>query len=215
MLIDHIFIFSNSKGEEANELKDFGLTESPGRRHPGQGTQNRKFHFQDFFLEILWVADQNELLSGSTFHSKLWQRAQHQQTGFSPFGLCLRTAPPIKPLFSNAMAYQPAYFPEGKTITVLPNEDDHSLPWTFQLPAFAKDSKQTVPPTHSASLQRLTKTTFEITAEAMNSAFAKFFAGHQELQFISSPSLLLRLQFDQGVQNKQHRFNSLPLVLEY
>lgn len=215
MLIDHIFIFSKSKGKEADELRDFGLTESPGRRHPGQGTQNRKFHFQDFFLEILWVVDQHELLSGSTFQSKLWQRAQYQQNGFSPFGLCFRAAPPINLLFKTAIAYQPAYFPEGKTIAVLPNEEHPSLPWTFQLPAFAKDSKQTLPPTHSAGLHRLTKTTFEVTAKAINSAFAKSFAAHQELQFISGHSPLLRLQFDHGVQNKQHRFNSLPLVLEY
>ena len=39
--IDHIFIFSNKGGKEADELVEFGLTEGSSRLHPGQGTTNR------------------------------------------------------------------------------------------------------------------------------------------------------------------------------
>lgn len=43
--VDHIFICSDNKGSEADELLAFGLKESEGRYHKGQGTTNRKFLF--------------------------------------------------------------------------------------------------------------------------------------------------------------------------
>ncbi len=53
MKIDHIFIFSNEHGKEANELVELGFTEGSNRVHKGQGTTNRKFYFENFYLEIL------------------------------------------------------------------------------------------------------------------------------------------------------------------
>ena len=63
MEVDHIFIFSNNQGNEADELVDFGLTEGGNRVHPGQGTRNRKFYFENFFLKILWVNNESEITS--------------------------------------------------------------------------------------------------------------------------------------------------------
>src|SRR4051794_34154336 len=55
MDIDHIFIFTDNKGRIADELVSFGLTEGSSRVHQGQGTTNRTFSFENFFLEIVWV----------------------------------------------------------------------------------------------------------------------------------------------------------------
>ncbi|MFK7787387.1 MAG: hypothetical protein AB8B56_19845 [Crocinitomicaceae bacterium] len=38
MEVDHIFIFLDNQGKEADELLEFGFTEGSSRRHPGQGT---------------------------------------------------------------------------------------------------------------------------------------------------------------------------------
>lgn len=53
--IDHIFIFSNTNGREADDLVSSGLAEGSNRIHKRQGTMNRKFYFENFFLQILWV----------------------------------------------------------------------------------------------------------------------------------------------------------------
>ena len=87
--IDHIFIFSSCEGKEADELVQFGLTEGSSRIHPGQGTMNRKFYFENFFLEILWVYNQAETQSEQTIATKLWERSNFQTNNYSPFGLCL------------------------------------------------------------------------------------------------------------------------------
>ena len=71
MGIDHIFIFSNNNGKEADKLVEFGLTEGSSRIHPGQGTTNRKFYFENFFLEVLWVIDETEIRSELTSKTKL------------------------------------------------------------------------------------------------------------------------------------------------
>lgn len=62
MTIDHIFIFVNSE-DEANELVNFGLTEGIGNVHKGIGTANRRFFFENFYLEILWVENENKAKS--------------------------------------------------------------------------------------------------------------------------------------------------------
>lgn len=89
MKIDHIFIFSDKRGKEADDLVNFGLTEGGSRLHPGQGTTNRKFHFENFFLEILWVVNEEDINNETTAKTKLSERSKFNENGQSPFGLCL------------------------------------------------------------------------------------------------------------------------------
>lgn len=50
MEVDHLFVFSNRQGREADELVAFGLAEGSNRIHLGQGTCNRKLYFENRFL---------------------------------------------------------------------------------------------------------------------------------------------------------------------
>ena len=61
--IDHLFICSKNDGDEANLIAESGFTEGEGRDHSGQGTTNRRFVFSNFFLEILWIKNQDEIQS--------------------------------------------------------------------------------------------------------------------------------------------------------
>ena len=49
MEVDHIFICVQSGAPEAETLKKFGLTEGSSNKHPGQGTENRRFFFKNSF----------------------------------------------------------------------------------------------------------------------------------------------------------------------
>ncbi|TAE49222.1 MAG: hypothetical protein EAZ89_14430, partial [Bacteroidetes bacterium] len=102
MHIDHIFICTGDNGEVADELVDFGLTEGSSRVHLGQGTTNRKFYFDNFFLEILWVHNEAEITSDQIKPTGLWQRADVTSSAFSPFGLCLVNSDDTEGLFKNA-----------------------------------------------------------------------------------------------------------------
>jgi len=155
MDIDHIFIFTDDNGKIADDLVQFGLTEGSSRIHVGQGTTNRKFYFDNFFLEVLWVHNEKELKSDITKQTGLWQRADLNSTN-SPFGLCVVNTAETINLFENAFKYQPAYFPVGLNIDILKNEQNLNLPWTFRLPFKGQKKNKTEPTEHKCRLKKLT-----------------------------------------------------------
>jgi hypothetical protein len=61
--IDHVLIFASIGAPEAERLIAFGLTEGSPNRHPGQGTANRRFFFDNATLELLWVENPEEAQS--------------------------------------------------------------------------------------------------------------------------------------------------------
>ncbi|NND06772.1 MAG: hypothetical protein HKN87_10375 [Saprospiraceae bacterium] len=142
MKVDHIFIFSNNQGVEADELVDFGLSEGSNRIHSGQRTRNRKFYFENFFLEIVWVINGSELTNESTGTTRLWARANYKATGSSPFGLCLANSTNTATLFEGCLKYKPSYLPEGLSFDIITNKEHPYLPWTCRLPSTAKNIEQ-------------------------------------------------------------------------
>lgn len=215
MEIDHIFIFSDQQGHEANELVDFGFVEGSSRVHPGQGTVNRKFYFENFFLEILWVEQEDEIKSTLTAPTQLWERSQFKHNSYAPFGLCLVNTEDTDALFQQAQIYQPDYFPEGMSIDMLTNHDLPYLPWTFRLP-FKDPKKKTDEPTqHQNGLKKLTKATFGINQEAFEGSFTNFFQNIDHISFEYQSTHHLTLQFDQGEKNQKWECKALNLSIEY
>ena len=217
MNIHHIFIFTNPKGKIADELVEFGLTEGSRRVHPGQGTANRKFYFDNFFLEILWVEDQQEFNRELIVSTGLGQRAEYQLNSSSPFGLCLANEPATDSLFAAAYRYQPDYFPTGMTIDVLANNLCPQLPWTFRLPFKTQQKQDAEPRNHVNGVSVLTKAIFEyqtINSES-EKTYLDCFAGESVIQFIESDRFWLSLEFDNHRQNLQRNFDGLFLTVNY
>ncbi len=214
MNIDHIFIFTEDKGQVADQLVDFGLTEGSSRTHVGQGTTNRKFYFANFFLEILWVYNEAEINSDLIVESGLWHRANFRDTHSSRFGLCFVNDDTTKQLFDRAVKYQPVYFPEGLTIDILQNRNNPKLPWTFRLPFKEKKKNETEPTKHRNSIHSLTKSIFEYEGVASED-FVKYFKNENGLEFINSSRNWLTLIFDEEVRGLSFDFHSLSLTIRY
>ncbi len=211
MPLDHLFIFSSHQGVEADELVQFGLKEGSSRIHTGQGTTNRKFYFENFFLEILWVHDEAEIQSEHTSVTNLWRRANFESNGCSPFGLCLLNTDETDSIFANAKHYQPAYFQEGMTVEFV---DYPQLPWLFRLPFKGVKKPTNEPLDHTRQLKKLTKTIFQISNEKEIPAFVpKSF--HNHIQFMPGEEHLVILEFDDFIQRQEHRFERLPIVVRY
>ncbi len=90
--LDHLFICTSVGAPEADRLIEFGLTEGSPNVHPGQGTANRRFFFQNAMLELLWVRDSAEAESETTRPTRLWERWTGRNNGACPFGFCFRPA---------------------------------------------------------------------------------------------------------------------------
>jgi hypothetical protein len=214
MDIDHIFIFTENKGKVADQLVSFGLTEGSSRIHKGQGTTNRKFYFENFFLEILWVHDENEIKSDLVKPTGLWQRANYKTNNSSPFGLCIVNADETDSLFEKSLKYQPDYFPSGLSIDTLTNENQPELPWTFRLPFKGHKKNEVEPTAHANGIKRLTKAQF--TYKKLNSNnFVEKFKNESKIKFVAGCDLKLVLTFDDNSQRRQLQIEELNLIIEY
>ena len=214
MRVDHIFIFSGDEGVVANLLVEFGLSEGSNRIHKGQGTTNRKFYFHNFFLEILWVHNVQEIKSELTGPSGLWERSEFSDNGFSRFGLCLVNAEETDLLFRNAFAYRPKFLPDPLQIDVLNNDHQSTLPWTFRLPFKGNSDFTSEPLIHKQNVKKLTRACFEYSG-VVKDGFLKYFKEPGQAQFKKTHRNWLTLTFDEERQGKNVDFDSLNLTIKY
>lgn len=215
MEVDHIFIFSDNQGKEAQELIDFGFTEGSSRIHLGQGTNNRKFHFENFFLEILWVINETEIKSDLVYPTQLWERSNFSKNNVSPFGLCLVNTEDSDVIFENSLKYQPDYFPKGLEIEVLTNEKANYLPWIFRLPFKGEKKRTTEPIIHANGISELTKVEFGIPFFDINNEYILNFEGKDSINFNQNSVYNLTLIFDNHKRNKINFFDTIPLTIKY
>lgn len=214
MDIDHIFIFTDDEGKVADKLVEFGLVEGSSRVHVGQGTTNRKFYFDNFFLEILWVHNENEIKSDLIKPTGLWQRADYKRNEFSPYGLCIVNSDENNRLFENSFKYQPDYFPNGMTIEILKNENQPQLPWTFRLPFKGQKKNETEPKNHKNEIKRLTKVNFNYKSSQIDK-YLDFFSRESNIDFTISQDYGMTLTFDNNKQGRREYFADLKLTIEY
>jgi hypothetical protein len=130
MELDHLFLFVSPEGPEAEALIALGLRESFRRAHPGQGTANLCYCFDNAYLELLWLSDEAAARSPGVARTGLAERSGWRENGANPFGLALRG----EALPFPAWDYRPAYFPEGLSIPVAAFSDDPAQPFVFLSP---------------------------------------------------------------------------------
>lgn len=133
--LDHLFLFIEPDGPEIDALKALGFVETYRRAHPGQGTANACFAFDNLFLELIWLTDEAEARSPAIARTRLWERSQWRRLGNCPFGLAVRGD--LAGAGLSTWAYQPPYLPEGLGIPVAAASDDPALPMVFVSPGSA------------------------------------------------------------------------------
>ncbi|MGY3795401.1 VOC family protein [uncultured Aquimarina sp.] len=215
MEVDHIFIFSDNNGKEADDLLNFGFIEGSSRVHPGQGTTNRKFYFENFFLEVLWVINEKEIQNDITSPTTLWERSQFTKNGYSRYGLCLVNSEATDQLFENSEVYQPDYFPKGMSIDIISNNENPVLPWTFRLPYRNEKKANNEPKIHLNRIKSLTQVEFEVNTIEKYKEFTNYFSELSNISFIKSNRSHLTLEFDNQKQGNNKVFSELGLTIKY
>lgn len=210
MSINHIFIFTDTPEKSTKELLSFGFKEGSNRTHLGQGTKNRKFYFKNFYLELLYVHNEDEIKSDLTSPTKLFERSQYKTINSSPFGLCLDYDKKDTLLFEECLKYKPTYLPKDMEIEVITNEDKPTLPWVFRWQADIKSDYEDEP----VNQHQLTKAIFQ-THEDKEIPFIKNISHYKEIEFDKKQKVHLILEFDNNIQNKIKTFKTLPLDIKY
>lgn len=213
--LDHVFVFAAPAAADAAaaELAAWGLVEGTPNVHPGQGTANRRFFFANAFLELLFVRDAAEVQSPPIAATHLGDRARWRETGYSPYGVCVRTAG--APLPFPTWPYRPPYLPAGMHIDVAADTAPHE-PFVFAIPfggrpdAAPPDRRQ--PLAHPSGATMITALRMTLPGAASPALLALQHAGVVMLAHGDAPALALELDHARaGRMLDLHP--GLPLVL--
>lgn len=120
LALDHAFIMCSIGAPEGDALIQRGLVEGSRNVHPGQGTANRRFFFENFMLELVWVDKPDEAQSVQTRRTRLWERwVGREDRTTSPFGVlfCAEGEPAESAPF-RTWSYHPTYLPPGDAIEI-------------------------------------------------------------------------------------------------
>jgi hypothetical protein len=130
--LHHVFIFTDPGAPEADRLASTGLVEGLPNTHPGQGTANRRFFFEDAGLELLFLCNEAEARSGAG--RELRSADRWLTPDASPFGLILGVDDDADLAGFPGWQYQPDYFDKGMYFLVGENSRLLSEPFCAVMP---------------------------------------------------------------------------------
>jgi len=210
-VIDHLFICTAVGAPAAHALQDFGLVEGPPNRHPGQGTANRRFFFQNAMLELLWVEDAAEAQSEQTRATRLWERWSAAGRDASPFGIILRPesgSPNACPF--PAWEYRPKTMPDLVLEIASGTGLDEPM-WCYM--EGGREMRQ--PTEHPAGLREITRVRL-VCPPLSETSVTRAMASKKAIALETGPEHLLELEFDGERQGLRRDFHpDLPLVFRW
>lgn len=211
--MDHAFIGCRAGAAEGDALLRLGFVEGSSNTHPGQGTANRRFYFDNFMLELVWVADPNEARNESTRRTRLWERCEGQDSQVSPFGIIFRStgAPPAPPPFAT-WPYTPIYLPPGLAMQVAEGTTLYE-PELFYLPFLRGPTAQRNEPVlHAQPIRRICGLSVAVRARSALSAASRCAERHGLVSYFEGPQPLLEILFEGPDGMRVDLRPELPLV---
>jgi hypothetical protein len=133
-LIDHVFMLVEADGPEMDSMGSLGLVETYRRTHPGQGTQNVCYCFDNLYLELIWVNDKDAVRSNGIQRTGLYERSLWRTKGTCPFGIAWRKCEGQPASALPTWEFTPPYLPKGMSIKVATDSDDPRQPMMFESP---------------------------------------------------------------------------------
>ncbi len=139
--------------------------------HAGQGSANRRFFFENAYLELLWIDDPAAAKREPARRTRLWERWRRRDASACPFGIAFRpldpaaeTLPPF-PTWAYHAPYLPAQVSIGIALaTPLSEPEFLYLPF-----ATRPDAKGREPIAHPAGLRQLTGVRIGLPPSTMRS----------------------------------------------
>lgn len=141
LAIDHValIVAADRFDQTAASLDAAGLAESCRGAHPGQGTKNIFYCFDNAFIELLTVIDPAEAASPAVQRLGLGGRSMSVTNGATPIGLALRVTDPATVLPFATWDYLPPGSTNLRPTVVSSDSDDLRQPLVFR-------AQRTAPP---------------------------------------------------------------------
>ena len=139
--IDHVFVLSRDRAGLEARLGRAGLVPSFRRAHPGQGTSNLCYCFDDGYLELLSIDDPGAERDPQVARTGLIARGSGAP-GVCPYGIAWRDGPE-PPLAVETWDYAAPFLPPGVAIPVALESLDPAAPFLFRSPDTAPPAEWT------------------------------------------------------------------------
>jgi hypothetical protein len=216
-VLDHLILLCSQGAPEADELVRLGLTEGSRNTHPGQGTANRRFFFENAYLELVWLSNPAELESEPACRLGLLERWLGGRPDACPFGLVLRpaTTEDIEPPF-RSWAYLPTYLPRGRVINIAESVPI-SEPLVFHFGFFSTSRPQAAEPTdHRLGIKRITGVSIDAPMSAPRSQVARTIESLGILSLQPAEGSLMTITFDNAARGAFADLRpAMPLALSW
>ncbi|WP_420064965.1 hypothetical protein [Pectobacterium colocasium] len=220
MEIDHIFICSDHNAPIADFLVENGILEGSCNRHLGQETANRRFFFNNIFLEFIYL-DLDEYTHKNKIASPkldIVKRLADKNELYSPFGIGCRPTRQGESIPFPHWQYQPSYLPDGYSIQVgiaTPNE-----PLWFFLDFSGRpdqvEEEKRQPLNHPCGIRELTGIQLSIPTVNPLSLSADAMKKIEGVEINQGEVHNIILTFDYGKQNKKIIcYPETPLTIIY
>jgi len=211
LTLDHIFILVDAGASEAQLLTEIGLMEGARSDHPGQGTANRRFFFENFFLEFIYLRDAAEARNGPGAGLRFCERQANAD--LSPFGLVFRTTHASHDEPFSYWKYYPDYFKGQHYFLVGNNSDELLEPLVICMPTTLPEISSSLVPENPEL--RLTSATISVPVqqptETLNTT-----TGCQPLDFRFDQPHHIALAFNEGRGGRSVDFaDKLPLSIKW
>jgi hypothetical protein len=190
-----------------------GFVEGSSNTHPGQGTANRRFYFDNFMLELVWVADPGEARGERTRRTRLWERCERQDRQVSPFGIIFRSTgtPPAPPPFAT-WSYTPMYLPPGLAMQVAEGTTLYE-PELFYLPFLRRPSaRHPEPVEHAPLIRRICGLSVGLRGRDVLSTASRCVERDHLVSYFEAPQPLLEIVFEGPPGMRIDLRPELPLV---
>jgi hypothetical protein len=211
--VDHAFIGCRAQAPEGDALLRLGFIEGSGNTHSGQGTANRRFYFDNFMLELVWVADPDEARNERTRRTRLWERCEGKDSQVSPFGIIFRSTgtPPAQPPFAT-WSYTPTYLPAGLAMQVAEGTTLYE-PELFYLPFLRRSvAPRNEPVAHAPPVRRIGGLSVGVRDRGALSAASRCAEQHGLVSYFEAPQPLLEILFEGPAGMRVDLRPELPLV---
>lgn len=218
MEFDHLFICVAGPANEATQLIEFGLVEGTCNHHPGQGTANRRFFFQNGFIELLFATNRAELHSDLTKPTKLHERFPQRADSVSPFGVCLRPTKVESKVPFESWSYRPQFLPDQLVIKVASSPSSEPM-WFYLSFGSRPDSvlgDKRQPLVHECGFKEITSVKVFAPMSAGISEPATVISNSSIIEYLEGKEHLLIIGFDNEAQDTERDFRpSLPLIFRW
>ena len=220
LLLDHIFILTDPGAPVADRIAELGLTEGSDNQHPGQGTANRRFFFNNTTLELIYIDDEQECIDGPG--RDLDFPGRYQQTVASRFGLVARLPTAgTTPTFSY-WPYFPQYFPDGTHFLVGKNSSNPVEPLCICMPPNLFNGANKVAQAEALLQKEPVNTGWQLTSLQLTlpvtsvSDTLAAFAHSKPVSLEFGDEHHLKLGFNDRRENQSRCFApEIPLTIEY